>query len=128
MAYALMQVKQYAEILTRIARGDVLAAKGLEASAIHGVFLSEGSEGESDIKEMSAATPSCELATDSEDVQKNTWTSLQYAEAISVISFIMKSRSNKCANCGKKNPKISSQTFGWLWKVLAGILFVCFML
>ena len=87
------------------------------------MFSSEDEDIGEDAKEKSAPLASCELETDSNDAKEKTWTSLQYAEAISVLSTIMKNPSKKCTNCGKSNPKISSPTFGWLNKVLIAILF-----
>lgn len=103
-------------MLENIARGDVIKAKKIEAASLSRAFEKDDGVSE-DIKERTAAA-SCKSETNYKDVKQKTWTALQYAEAISVLSMITKDPKKRCANCGQKNPNISSPTFGWLMKVV----------
>ncbi|XP_011652120.1 DNA-directed RNA polymerase I subunit 1 isoform X1 [Cucumis sativus] len=54
--------------------------------------------------------------------QPETWTSLQFSEAISVVTKFLKPKQSNCKYCGAKSPKITKPTFGWFhMKGLAGV-------
>ncbi|ONK70128.1 uncharacterized protein A4U43_C05F30550 [Asparagus officinalis] len=106
------KVQHYVAKLTHIAKGDILAAKDLDSSSVYDIIYAE------DSKEKNITIHPCESGRDSKNAKDNSWTSLQYVEAISALNIIMKNRPKKCANCGKSNLKISSPTFGWLSKTV----------
>ncbi|KAE9606955.1 putative DNA-directed RNA polymerase [Lupinus albus] len=47
-----------------------------------------------------------------------TWTSLQFSEAKSVLRKFLLKKYRKCQNCKSINPKITTPTFGWFHKIV----------
>ncbi|KAJ1703655.1 hypothetical protein LUZ63_003434 [Rhynchospora breviuscula] len=106
-------VERYISQLELIIRGDIVGARDLEAAPLQKSFLPEG-EDESTCDFSDESSPNFEIAKGS------TWTSIQYAEALSIFSQLLKKREKSCNHCGYRNPRISSPIFGWLNKVVKG--------
>lgn len=85
--------------LKMIAKGDIIGARRLDEGHILDTSTSP-EDGES---------------SDFQDDQS--WSSLQFTEASSVLKKFFKPRPIKCKRCGAKNPKISKPTFGWFHMV-----------
>jgi DNA-directed RNA polymerase I subunit RPA1 len=96
--------------LELIVKGDIIGSRDLEAAALQKSFLPEG-EDESTCDFSDESSPNLGIAKNS------TWTSIQYAEALSIISRLLKKREKSCTHCGYRNPRITSPIFGWLNKV-----------
>ncbi|PKA56545.1 DNA-directed RNA polymerase II subunit RPB1 [Apostasia shenzhenica] len=107
------KVHNYVAVLDLIIKGNVSAAKKLTSSS-----FSEDVFGTSNTKHY--VQPDLDV-----DYLRGSWTSLQQAEAVSVLLEIMRENHRKCYNCKKVNPKIESRTFGWLEKTtsLSGVVF-----
>lgn len=99
-------------MLECIASGDIVSARNVDSSFLTDIYFPEESKVKSD------GLDSAEYNSQSKDLKERTWTSLQYAEGISLVSKFMKETSKKCSHCGKKNPKITCPTFGWLNKIV----------
>ncbi|EHA8587710.1 DNA-directed RNA polymerase I subunit 1 [Cocos nucifera] len=104
------KVQRYAKQLDLIAKGDIVGARTLEARSWG---FPEGEETKSAVISTNES-----LLKITNLKQQQTWTSLQYSEALSIMSKFLREKSKKCANCGRKNPTITSPTFGWLNKAM----------
>ncbi|XP_078181608.1 nuclear RNA polymerase A1 [Carex rostrata] len=104
-------VGRYTSQLELITKGDIVGARDLEAAASHKSFLPEG-EDESTCDFSDESSPNFEIA------KRSTWTSIQYSEALSIISRLFKKREKSCSHCGYRNPRITSPIFGWLNKAM----------
>ncbi|XP_072969528.1 DNA-directed RNA polymerase I subunit 1 isoform X1 [Typha angustifolia] len=104
------KVQRYASELDLIIRGDIVEARNLETRSWSELFFPE----EDAVKY--AADHIGETCPDATGSKKQTWTSLQYTEALSILSKLTRNKPKKCSNCGSRNPKITSPTFGWLNK------------
>ncbi|KAK1366221.1 DNA-directed RNA polymerase subunit [Heracleum sosnowskyi] len=81
--------------LKMIAKGDIIGARRLDEGRILDTSTSP-EDGET---------------SDFQDDQS--WSSLQFTEASSVLKKFFKPKPTKCKRCSAKNPKISKPTFGW---------------
>ncbi|KAJ3708139.1 hypothetical protein LUZ61_011844 [Rhynchospora tenuis] len=106
-------VDRYVSQLEVIIKGDIVGAKDLEEKALQKSILPEG-EDESTCEFSDESFPNFEIA------KRSTWTSIQYAETLSIFSQLLKKRKKSCNHCGYRNPRISSPIFGWLNKVIRG--------
>ncbi|KAL5783905.1 hypothetical protein ACOSQ2_006297 [Xanthoceras sorbifolium] len=105
------EVEKCVSQLEHIIKGDIVAAKRLDS-----VSLSESSDPEdSDGSHKSCSTVHSGAQYDNvKHLKPQEWTSLQSAEAKSVLHNFLKIKTNKCKNCKAKNPAISKPTFGWI--------------
>ncbi|XP_016183592.1 DNA-directed RNA polymerase I subunit 1 [Arachis ipaensis] len=92
-------VEKCSSQLELIMKGDIIGAKRLDS------INKDESMYQSDDDDKSQ---SC-----SSEQQGESWTSLQFEEAISIVQKFLKKSSKKCQQCGSNNPKISQPTFGW---------------
>ena len=93
--------------LELITKGDVVGAKELELDSLS----------------QSSYSEECDRSKyQNSDLKQQSWTSLQFTEAMSVMNKFLKPKFKKCQNCEAKNPSLTRPTFGWLYKVN---LFVC---
>ncbi|KAJ4758036.1 DNA-directed RNA polymerase subunit [Rhynchospora pubera] len=106
-------VERYTSQLELITKGDIVGARDLEEKTSQKSFLPEG-------EDESTCDFSDESSLNFEIAKKSTWTSIQYAETLSIISRLLKKREKTCNHCGYRNPRISSPVFGWLNKVIRG--------
>lgn len=107
-----VQVQRYAEQLDLIAKGDIVGARTLESHSWDEFHFPEEEETKS-----AAISTNESLLKIMNLRQQQTWTSLQHSEALSILSKFLREKTKKCANCSRKNPTITSPTFGWLNKV-----------
>ncbi|KAL0915444.1 hypothetical protein M5K25_015862 [Dendrobium thyrsiflorum] len=98
------KVLKYVSILNLIIEGNITAAKKLATN-----FWDEAIFGAEDTKQHA------DSLSDSNYLERR-WTSIQQAEAASVLMEIMREKTKTCNYCGKKNPKLESRTFCWLEK------------
>ncbi|KAI0502407.1 hypothetical protein KFK09_017356 [Dendrobium nobile] len=98
------KVLRYVSILNLIIEGNITAAKKMATN-----FWDEVIFGAEDTKQHS------DSLSDSNYLERR-WTSIQQAEAASVLLEIMKETPKKCDYCKKSNPRLQSRTFGWLEK------------
>ncbi|XP_020588466.1 DNA-directed RNA polymerase I subunit 1-like [Phalaenopsis equestris] len=96
------KVRKYVSILSLIVEGNVTKAKKMAAN-----FWDEAIFGPEDTKKHSYSPPDANYL-------KRSWTSIQQAEAASVLQEIMREKPKKCNHCKKINPKLESRTFCWL--------------
>ncbi|XP_043692047.1 DNA-directed RNA polymerase I subunit 1 [Telopea speciosissima] len=92
------EVEKYATQLELIMKGDIVSAKELDLK--NNIMLHVTSS------EANNCNP--------KHWQGHKWTSLQYSEAMSVLSNFIKQKPKKCQNCTARNPTISSPTSGWI--------------
>ena len=116
------KVEKCVSQLEHIIKGDIVAAKRLDS-----VSIGESSDPEdSDGSHKSCSTVHSGAQYDKvEHLKPQEWTSLQSAEAKSILNNFMKIKTNRCRNCKAKNPAISKPTFGWIHMVY---LFISFLL
>ncbi|KAK1576819.1 hypothetical protein Q3G72_016726 [Acer saccharum] len=105
------EVEKCVSQLEHIIKGDIVAAKRLDS-----VSIGESSDPEdSDGSHKSCSTVHSGAQYDKvEHLKPQEWTSLQSAEAKSILNNFMKIKTNRCRNCKAKNPAISKPTFGWI--------------
>ncbi|CDP10074.1 unnamed protein product [Coffea canephora] len=98
--------------LERIAKGDVIGAKRLDAASSADLDNSEDSEG---------SHVSCGNVYHGaeEHMKQPSWDSFQFTEAMSVLNMFLKPKLSKCGKCEAKNPKIKKPTFGWFHMVVS---------
>lgn len=104
----------YADQLELIMKGDVIGAANLESESLNSLF---------DSSEERTNIHSPNRASTLKNSENHVWTSLQYAKANLVLSRFMREKSKKCKNCEKRNPKLTSPTFGWLKMVCSPLPF-----
>ncbi|KAJ3679103.1 hypothetical protein LUZ60_017114 [Juncus effusus] len=109
------KIKRFTRQLDLISKGDITGARSLEAETETESF--EEGEGESESNFAEESSQNSEITK-----RSSSWTSIQYAEAHSVLNKLLgeKNQKGKCDNCGKKSPKITCPTFGWFNKELKG--------
>lgn len=95
--------------LERIAKGDVIGAKRLDAASSADLVNSEDSEG----SHVSCGNVYHGAEDQSEHIKQPSWDSFQFTEAMSVLNMFLKPKFSKCSRCRAKNPKIKKPTFGW---------------
>ncbi|KAA8549764.1 hypothetical protein F0562_001218 [Nyssa sinensis] len=87
--------------LELIAKGDIVGAKMLDSD-------------DSDGNHVSCSTVhSGDENHSHEHSKKQSWTSIQFTEAMSALDKFLKPKSADCKNCNAKNPTINKPTFGW---------------
>ncbi|KAK3014927.1 hypothetical protein RJ639_009943 [Escallonia herrerae] len=97
-----LQVETCTSQLEMIAKGDILGAKTLEAFSLGEPVQSEESDG----SHVSCSTVHSGAQSGTfQHQKKQSWTSLQFTEARSVLNKFLKPKSAKCESCGAKNPK-----------------------
>ncbi|OAY83900.1 DNA-directed RNA polymerase I subunit 1 [Ananas comosus] len=109
VAAATSKVRRYTSQLKLILEGDIIGARNLEAASWNQLNSSENE---------TVSSADCTGESFSSNPKQRTWTSLQYTEALSVLSKLMREKRKKCNNCEAKNPTITSPTFGWLNKIV----------
>ena len=105
LVFSLFQLRLYAEQLELIFKGDVVKASMLESEPLNKFFDGPGGQNDDNFSNET---------TDSKKSRQDLWTSLQFSKANVVLSQFMREKSKRCKNCEKRNPKITSPTFGWL--------------
>lgn len=108
------QVLKYVSILNLIIEGNIIAAKKVATN-----IWDEAIFGPEDAKEHVDSHPDA-------NYMEGRWTSVQHAEAASVLLEIMQEKPKKCNECKKNNPKLESSTFCWLEMVFLQ-LYLCFL-
>ncbi|KAK2982387.1 hypothetical protein RJ640_026230 [Escallonia rubra] len=107
-----LQVETCTSQLEMIAKGDILGAKTLEAVSLGEPVQSEESDG----SHVSCSTVHSGAQSGTfQHQKKQSWTSLQFTEAMSVLNKFLKPKFTKCENCGAKNPKVTTPAFGWFY-------------
>lgn len=96
------KVLKYVSILNLIIEGNITAAKKIATN-----FWDEAIFGHEDTKKHADSHPDANYLD-------GRWTSIQQAEAASVLLEIMREKPKKCNYCKKRNPKLESRTFCWL--------------
>ncbi|KAL3534212.1 hypothetical protein ACH5RR_002673 [Cinchona calisaya] len=96
--------------LERIAKGDVIGARRLDAASSADLINLEDSEG----SHVSFDNVYHGAEDHSERIKQPPWDTFQFTEAMSVLNILLKPRSSKCGNCEARNPKVKKPTFGWL--------------
>ncbi|MED6108851.1 hypothetical protein PIB30_028051 [Stylosanthes scabra] len=96
------QVEKCSSQLELIMKGEIIRAKKLDSFNKDGSYPSHDDDDESQ---------SC-----SSEQQGESWTSLQFEEAISIIQNFLRKSTKKCRRCSAKNPRISQPTYGWFRK------------
>ncbi|KAK3022372.1 hypothetical protein RJ639_047346 [Escallonia herrerae] len=104
-----LQVETCTSQLEMIAKGDILGAKALEAVSLGEPVQSEESDG----SHVSCSTVHSGAQSGTfQHQKKQSWTSLQFTEARSVLNKFLKPKFTKCESCGAKNPKVTTPAVG----------------